>query len=216
MTNAASNYLTARNPHNAIAGHVVTYGNESAQALYVLADVYDTLYFGETLGQVFVEIGSPGSPNALATCEFRTPEGVAAKLRIAPSVVADSAELAADALLHEMIHMWQAVSDNLEPGYEGHGPKFAAKCNEIGAILGLPPVGVKGRDGLPNCAQWPLNVRPVGYYGEGPRAAKAVARATKSKAPKGSAKKTAKKAPRRINWKLVAKHLARKLKAASK
>ena len=52
MTNAASNYLAARNPHNAIAGHVVTYGNESAQALYILADVYDTLYFGETLGQV--------------------------------------------------------------------------------------------------------------------------------------------------------------------
>lgn len=53
-------------------------------------------------------------------------------------------------------------------------------------------MGVKGRakrgaDPLPDCAQWPLNVRPEGYYGDAPRAGKAVARATKSRAPKSRA-----------------------------
>lgn len=98
--------------------------------------------------------------------------------------------LAFDALLHKMVHAWQTVSDNREPGYAGHGPKFAAKCNEIGQALGLGPVGVKGRTKgrngvrLPDCAQWPLNVRPEGYYGDAPRAQKAVGRATKAPAPK--------------------------------
>jgi hypothetical protein len=50
-------------------------------------------------------------------------------------------------------------------------PRFAAKCNQIGATLGLPPVGVKGRHGLPDCAQWPACVRPAGYYPEAPNSA---------------------------------------------
>ena len=34
--------------------------------------------------------------------------------------------------------------------------------HQIGATLGLPPVGVKGRDGLPDSAHWPN--RPEGHY----------------------------------------------------
>lgn len=102
-------------------------------------------------------------------------------IRIAPSVVEAGDRLAQDVLLHEMIHVWQAETDNREPGYAGHGPKFANMCNEIGATLGLAEVGVKGRGGLPDCAQWPLNVRPEGYYGEAVRATKAVASATKAR-----------------------------------
>jgi hypothetical protein len=64
-----------------------------------------------------------------------------------------------------MVHAWASeVDEDLEPGYKGHGPRFAAKCNAIGATLGLPPVGVKGRGGRPDCAQWPICVRPAGYY----------------------------------------------------
>jgi hypothetical protein len=74
-----------------------------------------------------------------------------------------------DAFLHETVHQWaHEVLDNLEPGYKGHGPLFAAKCNEVGAALGLPPVRpakARGKDrDLPSCAQWPHNVRPEGYY----------------------------------------------------
>jgi hypothetical protein len=87
-----------------------------------------------------------------------------------------------------MIHVWQAETDNREPGYAGHGPKFAAECNRIGKALGLAEVGVKGRGGLPDCAGWPLNVRPAGYYGDAPRAVKAVAAATKVRAPKSPKK----------------------------
>jgi hypothetical protein len=75
----------------------------------------------------------------------------------------------ADVFLHESVHQWQhEVLNNLEPGYKGHGPLFAGRCNEIGAVLGLPrvrPAKVRGKDkDLPSCAQWPHNVRPEGYY----------------------------------------------------
>jgi hypothetical protein len=93
--------------------------------------------------------------------------------------------LALDALLHEMIHVWQNETDNQEPGYQGHGPKFAAMCNQIGEKLGLGKVGTKGnKEGLPNCAQWPLNVRPEGYYGESKRAVKAVGSANRTRGPR--------------------------------
>lgn len=171
--------LSAREPHKAMAGHVDAHGCTEARDLYEQARRFDELYFGGTLGPLFVEIAAPASPSALATHQPRTPEGVAMVIRIAPSVVDSGTALAHDALLHEMIHAWQTVANKREPGYAGHGPEFAAKCNEIGKVLGLGPVGVKGRGGLPDCAQWPLNVRPEGYYGEAPRAAKAVARAAK-------------------------------------
>lgn len=203
-----TNHIAARAPHASITAHCLEFGTEDAQALYSLAFSFDALYFGAGLGPVFVEIATPGSPRAYAAHMPRTPEGVASKICVAPSVVAASPEFAADCLLHEMIHMWQNVTDNREPGYEGHGPKFAAKCNEIGALLGLPPVGVKGRDGLPDCAQWPLNVRPEGFYGASPRATKAVAAATKPRAKR--VKKAAAKSARRIDWKKVAKALAKK------
>jgi hypothetical protein len=92
--------------------------------------------------------------------------GIQSRVRLAVKVFDHGHLFALDVLLHELIHAWQAeVVHDREMGYRGHGPKFAAKCNEIGAMLGLPPVGVKGRDGLPDCAQWPMCVRPPDYYG---------------------------------------------------
>jgi hypothetical protein len=73
----------------------------------------------------------------------------------------------ADVLMHEMIHQWQQeVTRKTEEPYHGHGPGFAAKCNEIGEALGLPPVVARNRKGsrLPRCAQWPHNVRPPEYH----------------------------------------------------
>ncbi|NTV65411.1 MAG: hypothetical protein HGA65_18015 [Oscillochloris sp.] len=51
---------------------------------------------------------------------------------------------------------------------DGHGPAFAAMCNQIGEPLGLPPVRAMKRRGkdkdLPSCAQWPIYVRHPLYY----------------------------------------------------
>jgi hypothetical protein len=183
--------LSARAPQLAFRDHVAEHGSEAARKLYILALEYDLVYFGGRLGNLMIEIASPASPSALATHEPSSPEGVACVIRIARSVVEAGEALAADALLHEMVHVFQTATDAREPGYQGHGPGFAAKCNEIGAQLGLPPVGVKGRAkrgqaALPDCAQWPLNVRPEGYYGDAPRAGKAVARATKARKPRAA------------------------------
>jgi hypothetical protein len=75
----------------------------------------------------------------------------------------------ADVFLHESVHQFQhEVMNDLEPGCKGHGPRFADKCNAIGAVLGLPPVGLakEGRrpEGVLSCAEWPHCVRPAGYY----------------------------------------------------
>jgi hypothetical protein len=169
--------------HAAMAASVAEGGSPEAQALYTLANTFNLEYFAGTLTALLVEITAPASPRALATHEPRTREGVDCVIRIAPGVVAEGPKTAADVLLHEMIHVWQTETGNREPGYQGHGPKFAAKCNEIGAKLGLPPVAAKGRgptgQRMPDCAQWPLNVRPAGYYGQSGPVAKAQTRAAR-------------------------------------
>ncbi len=180
----AADLAATRAVHSAMAASVTARGTVQSQGLYDAARRLNADHFAGVLTAILVEITAPGSPRALATHEPRTPEGVDCVIRIAPSVVEAGDRLAQDVLLHEMIHVWQAETDNREPGYAGHGPKFAAKCNEIGKALGLAEVGVKGRGGLLDCAQWPLNVRPEGYYGEAVRATKAVAAATKVKAPR--------------------------------
>jgi hypothetical protein len=187
MTNAATQspaaaaIVATRAVHRAMAQTVASNGQACSKELYTAAAEFNATHFGGLLTAIMVEITAPASPRALATHEPVTPEGVDCVIRIAPSVINSGTKLALDVLLHEMIHVWQAETDNREPGYAGHGPKFAAKCNEIGRALGLPEVGVKGRGGVPDCAQWPLNVRPAGYYGEEGRAPKAVAHATGAK-----------------------------------
>jgi hypothetical protein len=205
--------IATRAVHRALAASVELQGIDQARALYAAAREFNAAYFAGSLLPVAVMIAAPASPRALATHEHRTPEGVDSLVKIAPSVVDASALLALDVLLHEMVHIACHEQGDDEPGYQGHGPVFAAKCNAIGAVLGLAPVGVKGRDGLPDCAQWPLNVRPEGFYGEAPLAAKAWARSNKRPAPR-PARKPAKKAAKRIDWKKVAKALAKKYRHA--
>lgn len=187
----ASEIIASRAVHTAMAMSVQTRGEPCAVRLYETARQHNETHFGGQLTAILVEITAPASPRALATHQPKTPEGVDCVIRIAPGVVEAGERLAADVLLHEMVHVWQAETDNREPGYAGHGPKFAAKCNEIGKALGLPEVGVKGRKGMPDCAGWPINVRPEGYYGDAPRAAKAVSKASKARkspaAPKAQA-----------------------------
>lgn len=180
--------LAARDPHRTLGIHVETYGTPAAVDLYSQAKIFNELYFDGSLADIIIEIASPASPNSYATHQSMTPEGVACMIRIAPSVVLDGTTFSHDILLHEMIHIWQCEKvwqgnpALYEKGSKGHGPSFAEKCNEIGKALSLPEVAVKGK-GKPDCAYWPYNVRPDGYYGEGKKSAKAV---IKSKQPKGS------------------------------
>jgi hypothetical protein len=118
-----------------------------------------------------VLITQPSAARSLADYCSRDVHGLESRIRIAPRVFDQKAHrwggmlFAVDCLLHEMVHAWQTeIDEDTEDGYRGHGPRFAKKCNEIGARLGLPPVGVKKRDGLPDCSYWPYIVRPADYY----------------------------------------------------
>lgn len=156
--------FNARAAHVAIANQVDHQGTDLARALYAAVVKYNAEYFGGALLPCFVELTTPGSLRALADYRPRTHEGVESHIRIGGNA-ASSIALAKDALLHEMVHAYMhEIAEDLEPGYKGHGPKFTAECNRIGALMGLPKVFTKGRGG-PNSAQWPLCVRPAGYYG---------------------------------------------------
>lgn len=122
--------------------------------LYELYRGFSGQHFGGRLPECAILLSPPGSPRALGDHCAADEHGLRYRVRIAPSL----------ARRGELVHVACSAAGDAEPGYKGHGPKFAERCNVIGAELGLPPVGVKGRDGLPNCAQWPTNVRPPGYY----------------------------------------------------
>lgn len=162
----------ARAPHKATRKIVANYGRPLAKALYNEFARTNRAYFGSKLGAPMILITEPGGPRALGDFIGRDVHGIESRIRIAPSSAERGEKFAFDVLLHEMIHAWQtevlfeteANANGKEIGYRGHGPRFAEQCNKIGAKLGLPPVGVKGRDGLPDCAHWPMNVRPDGYY----------------------------------------------------
>jgi len=155
-----------RAPHHATAEVVELAGSEVAKMLYAAFRMYNAKHFDGELAQGLVLITNTGSSRTWGDYCARDVHGIDSRIRIAPKTLTRGERFAVDVLLHEMIHAWQSeIVEDTEDGYRGHGPGFAAKCNEIGAALGLPPVGVKGRDGLPNCAHWPLCVRPDGYYG---------------------------------------------------
>lgn len=144
-------------------------------ALYTFFSAYNEAFFQNTLMQAIILI-TDCPLRALGDYCPADANGLRSRIRLQPKMwaVPERTEnrvyigrLAADVLLHEMVHAWQyEMVGDLEAGYRGHGPLFATKCNEIGALLGLAPVSPKGRHGRPDCAQWPMNVRPVGYYGD--------------------------------------------------
>ena len=155
----------ARAPHVATGAVVERQGEESARVLYAAFAEYNARFFAGKLGSPLVLITQAQSLRTLGDYIARDVMGLESRIRIAPSAVRQGEKFAADVLLHEMIHAWQSeIAHVRESGYRGHGPMFAAECNRIGKLLGLPPVGVKGRGGLPDCAYWPLCVRPEGYY----------------------------------------------------
>lgn len=140
-------------------------------------------YFGDALVPPYILLAEPSNPRRLADtgavsgfggrCQIRIRRslltGTHPRVREGQVYAAGRLALVEDVLVHEMIHLWQQESTGAqEESYSGHGPSFRDKANEISAALGLPRVGVKnrGRDkGLPQCKNWPHNVRPPEYYG---------------------------------------------------
>lgn len=178
----AASIVLQRTPHVATGEIVQQHGQPAAQLLYKAFQEYNARFFGGNLGAPLVLITNPKSARTLGDYIARDVHGLESRIRIAPRVMERGPLFALDVLLHEMVHAWQEeIEEDGEDGYRGHGPKFAAKCTEIGAQLGLPAVGVKGRDGLPDCKYWPMCVRPEGYY---PEEFKAPKREKKPKAPK--------------------------------
>jgi hypothetical protein len=165
VSNAGDTASMLRAPHLATSAVVDAAGTDFARAVYSMFQRFNERFFEGELAAPLVLITLANSARTLGDYVARDIHGLESRIRIAPASAKRGLRFTFDVLLHEMIHAWQhEVDGQTEPGYRGHGPGFAAKCNEIGAVLGLPPVGVKGRDGLPDCAHWPLNVRPADYY----------------------------------------------------
>lgn len=141
-------------------------GSDAARALIIAFDTFNAEFFDGALSKPAVLITEPSSPRAYGDHIARDDHGIPNRIRIAKRTIRKGSLFALDVLLHEMVHQWcEEVIEDSEPGYRGHGPQFAAKCNDIGEQLGLPRVAPKGkRAGMPDCAQWPINVRPAGYY----------------------------------------------------
>jgi hypothetical protein len=134
-------------------------------------------YLGDSFPRVVPMVLECGSPRALADHCRRDAHGMEYRIRIAPSTVRHVAKAAADeeidrflsdVVLHELVHVEQSQGEDMEPGYKGHGPRFAQLCNLIGKRLGLAPVAARPRNSaetMKDCAYWPICVRPPGYYG---------------------------------------------------
>lgn len=184
-----------RAPHAATGAHVAQFGDPIARMLYEAFRAFNATYWDGKLAAPLVLITAAKSARTQADYCPRDVHGLESRIRISPAAMDRGERFALDVLLHEMIHAWQVEIADLpdcESGYRGHGPRFAAECNRIGELLGLPAVGVKGRGGLPDCAQWPCNVRPDGYY---PEAYKAPTRRKVPAAPKPEREPTPEPAP---------------------
>lgn len=143
------------------------FGTKPAKDIYAAYNDYNRRFFADKLGVPFLLITQAKSARTLGDYIGRDEHGLESRIRISPAAVKRGPRFVKDVLLHEMIHAWQMeVEKDGENSYRGHGPKFAAECTRIGKRLGLAAVGVKGRDGLPDCAHWPMIVRPEGYYPE--------------------------------------------------
>jgi hypothetical protein len=151
--------------------------------LYAHWEEANGAYFGGQLVVPYILLAEPASPTTYGVTRSVSSFGGRCEIRLRPSLLKGTHphtkdgtgnpeglfRLIADVLLHEIIHQWQQeILDENEEDYHGHGPKFAAEANEIGAILGLSRVRTSKKRGpeagLPSCAQWPHCVRPPDYY----------------------------------------------------
>ena len=156
--------------------------HEHIRRLYSSWEGWNVRFFRGELVPAVILLNGPESTLCYGDCSTESGFGCGSQIRIRPSILGGTLEhqrggnkdpeglmrFAEDVLLHEMIH--QEVFEQglgIDRSYNGHGPVFSSKANEIGARLGLPLVRRtnKSRDGdEPSPAQWPHNVRAVDHY----------------------------------------------------
>lgn len=160
--------MTTRRVHEAMETTVEQSGTAAPRALYAAFRKFNAEHFGGKLGAPLIWIGAC-SPRALGDYCGRDVHGLESRIRISDAAIRRGVEFATWVLLHEMVHAWcHEVEKDGERGYRGHGPKFAAKCNEIGRTYGFRECAAKGRrKGMPECAQWPFSVMGVRLEAEG-------------------------------------------------
>jgi hypothetical protein len=160
-----------------------TWHREHLGRLYESWDGWNAAHFEGKLYPPYILLNEPSNPRRLGDCGPISGFGGRSQIRIRPSLLTGThpmviegngdgeglSRLAADILLHEMIHQWaQEVSGEREEAYHGHGPAFRDHCNRISAVLGLPPVRcskARGSDKeLKSCSYWPHVVRDSDYY----------------------------------------------------
>lgn len=145
-----------RAPHRAIRTMVETHGHEAPQGLYEFFDFFNREFFDGLLGAPIIFLGETSSPRAIGDYTPKDIHGLVSRIRVHPAVFKMGWRQAAGTLLHEMLHAFQhEVVGDLELGYKGHGPLFAARANMIGARLGFPECSPKGRGGLAQAETWP-------------------------------------------------------------
>lgn len=151
--------------------------------LYQNWETWNQTYFGNQMTVPYILLGTPRYPMALGSTQSISDFGGKMQITLRHSVVNGTHphlingsqnmtgldRFLLDVFLHEVVHQYCfEVLGKPEEAEKGHGPVFADECTRIGALLGLPPVGParssKRAAGVPSCAQWPLNVRPQGYY----------------------------------------------------
>lgn len=153
----------------ALRSTVRAQGSDVVRFLFEAYGMLEAAFFSKRLPEAMILLSPPGSPRALGDHVPLDEHGLRYRIRIAPKSARRGELFLVDVLLHEMVHVWRNAEDphDREKGYRGHGPKFAAECNRIGAMMGLPTVEARGdRKGVPDCSTWPVCVRPAGYYGE--------------------------------------------------
>ena len=144
-------------------------GAAMVRALHLTYEEINAHHFGGRLPPAAILVTRTQSPRALGDHISQDENGIRYRVRISPVAMRRGPRFMLDVLLHETAH----IDGDTEKGYQGHGPIFARRCNEIGATLGLAEVAARGaRQGKPDCAQWPINVRPAGYYGDEDEASK--------------------------------------------
>lgn len=160
----ASKGADRRAPHRATRAVVESDGQSFVPRLYAAFDACNRRHFGGRLEEPLILV-TPTAPRSRGDYQAKDVHGLVSLIRLHPFTCAMGELFAQDVLLHEMVHAWQhEILRESEDGYEGHGPRFASKCNVIGEALGLARVSPKGRQGLANCSRWPVCVRPPGYY----------------------------------------------------
>lgn len=138
-------------------------------------------YFAGRMLEPYITLTEPSAPQVYGQCCSVSSWGSRLEIKLRPSLLEGThphlrgakavhrERFTYDVLLHEMIHQHVAEHepDVDESSYHGHGPVFTAHCNRIGALLGLPEVVVRNRNGdkKPKAAQWPYGVQSVDRYG---------------------------------------------------